>query len=109
MRSLCNTSTYDQQWELNAKPFDLESNALSTRPHAPRVRTYNGCCYTDPSLLLFCSPRFSEHHGIADKLNMCKITDVCVVYLEATQGHEMLRHDPEVEGLNPYLVKLEAV
>ena len=34
MRSLLDTSTHDQQWKLNPKPSDLESNALSTWPHA---------------------------------------------------------------------------
>ena len=35
MRSLPNTSTHDQQWESNPRPSDLESNTLSTGPHAP--------------------------------------------------------------------------
>ena len=30
------TSTHDQQRESNPRPFDLESNALSTKPHDPR-------------------------------------------------------------------------
>ena len=36
MRGLSNTSTHDHQWEPNLWPFDLASNALSTRLHAPR-------------------------------------------------------------------------
>ena len=39
MRSLCNTSTHDQQWELNSRPSDLEKNALSTQPYAPVTTT----------------------------------------------------------------------
>ena len=35
MRNLPGTSTRDQLWELNPRPFDFESNSLSTRPHAP--------------------------------------------------------------------------
>ena len=35
MRSLPDTSTHKQQWKLNPRQFDLESNALSTRPYAP--------------------------------------------------------------------------
>ena len=34
MRSLPDTSTHDQQWELIPGPFDLESNTLSTGSHA---------------------------------------------------------------------------
>ena len=34
MRILPNTFTLDQRWESNPRPFDLESNALPTRPHA---------------------------------------------------------------------------
>ena len=30
IRSLPNTSTHDQHWELNPRPSDLESNALFT-------------------------------------------------------------------------------
>ena len=37
MRSLPDTSTHDQQWELNPRP-DLESDALSTWPHAIKIR-----------------------------------------------------------------------
>ena len=33
IRSLPNTSTHGQHWESNSRPSDLESNALSTRPH----------------------------------------------------------------------------
>ena len=32
---LPNISTYGQHWESNPRPYDLESNALSTWPHAP--------------------------------------------------------------------------
>ena len=35
MRSLPDTSTHNQQWELNPRPSDLASNVLSTWPHAP--------------------------------------------------------------------------
>ena len=35
MKRLPDTSTHDQQWESNARPSDLESNTLSTRPPAP--------------------------------------------------------------------------
>ena len=35
IRSLSDTSTHGQHWESNPRPSDLESNALSTRPHAP--------------------------------------------------------------------------
>ena len=35
IHSLPDTSTDGQHWELNPRPSDLESNALSTRPHAP--------------------------------------------------------------------------
>ena len=35
LRSLPDTSTHDQQWESNARPSDLDSNALSTQAHAP--------------------------------------------------------------------------
>ena len=37
MRSLLDASTHDQQWESNPRPLDLEFNAISTRPHAPRL------------------------------------------------------------------------
>ena len=33
VRSLPSTSTHDKRCESNPRPFDLESNALSTRPH----------------------------------------------------------------------------
>ena len=32
-------STHDQQWELNSRPIDLESSALSTRLHASTIAT----------------------------------------------------------------------
>ena len=35
MQSLPDTSTHGQHRESNPRPSDLESNALSTRPHAP--------------------------------------------------------------------------
>ena len=35
IRRLSDTSTRGQQWESNSRPSDLESNALSTWPHAP--------------------------------------------------------------------------
>ena len=35
MRSLPDSFRHDQQWESNPRPFDLESNALSTGPYAP--------------------------------------------------------------------------
>ena len=35
IRSLPNTSTHGQHWKSSPIPSDLESNALSTRPHAP--------------------------------------------------------------------------
>ena len=38
MGSLLDTSTYDQWWESNPRPFEFESNTLSTGPHA----TING-------------------------------------------------------------------
>ena len=45
MRSLPNASTHDQQWESNPRP-DLESNALSTWPHAlDFLEDSNGCKY----------------------------------------------------------------
>ena len=34
LRSLLDASTHDMQWELNPRPFDLESKALSIRPNA---------------------------------------------------------------------------
>ena len=37
IRSLPDTSTHDQHWELNPRPSDLESNALLTWPHASTV------------------------------------------------------------------------
>ena len=37
-RSLPNTSTYDQQWVLNPRPFDHESKTVSTGPHAPTIK-----------------------------------------------------------------------
>ena len=37
--SLPNTSTHGQRWESNPTPPDLESNALSTDPHAPTSLT----------------------------------------------------------------------
>ena len=37
IRSLHDTSTRGQHWESNQRPSDLESNALSTVPHAPNV------------------------------------------------------------------------
>ena len=40
MRSWPNSSPHDQQWESNPRPFDLESNVLSTQTHAP-------VCYID--------------------------------------------------------------
>ena len=36
MASLPDTFAHSQQWESHPKPFDLESNALSTRPHTPQ-------------------------------------------------------------------------
>ena len=36
IQSLPDSSTHGQHWELNPKPSDLESNALSTDPHAPK-------------------------------------------------------------------------
>ena len=33
--SLPDTSTHGQHWESNPRPSDLESNVLSTGPHAP--------------------------------------------------------------------------
>ena len=36
VRSVPDMSTHEKQWELNPRPFDLESNALSTLPHAPK-------------------------------------------------------------------------
>ena len=38
IRSLPDTSAHDQHWEPNPRPSDLESNALSTGPHAPTLR-----------------------------------------------------------------------
>ena len=38
LRSLPNTYTHGQHWETNPRPSDLESNALSTRPHAPTLQ-----------------------------------------------------------------------
>ena len=40
IRSLPNTSTHGQHWESNSWPSDLESSALSTRPHAPTFIIY---------------------------------------------------------------------
>ena len=37
MKSLPDTSTHDQQWESKPRPFDLESKALTTWPHAPNT------------------------------------------------------------------------
>ena len=37
MRSLPDTCTHDQQWESNPRHLDLESNAPSTRPRAPKI------------------------------------------------------------------------
>ena len=37
IQSLPDTSTHGQHWELNPRPSDLESNALSTRLHAPKL------------------------------------------------------------------------
>ena len=34
IRSLPDTSTHDQHWKSNPRPSDLESNTLSTSPHA---------------------------------------------------------------------------
>ena len=34
MKSLPRMSTHNQQWETNPGPFDHESSALLTRPHA---------------------------------------------------------------------------
>ena len=39
IQSLPDTSTHSEQWESNPRPSDLESNALSTRPHAPTMST----------------------------------------------------------------------
>ena len=47
IQSLPDTSTLGQHWESNPRPSDLESNALSTRPHAPKLiflHLYTGCC-----------------------------------------------------------------
>ena len=72
MRSLPNTSTHDQQWESNPRPFDIESNALSTMPHAPKsrlkmaylmVQLYNSD-YERPSLAIkivfLCVPSYCD-------------------------------------------------
>ena len=40
IRSLPDTSTHSQHWESNPRPSDLESNAVSTGPHAPTYETY---------------------------------------------------------------------
>ena len=39
IRSLPDTSTHGQHWESNPRPSDLESNALSTWPRAPKLIT----------------------------------------------------------------------
>ena len=38
IQSLPDTSTHGQHRELNTRPSDLESNALSTGPHAPTIQ-----------------------------------------------------------------------
>ena len=38
IESLPDTLTHGQHWELNPRPSDLESNALSTWPHASSYR-----------------------------------------------------------------------
>ena len=47
--SLPDTSTHGQHWESNPRPSDLESNALSTWPHAPKltsqILTFGRFCY----------------------------------------------------------------
>ena len=44
IQSFPDTSTHGQQWESNPKPSDPESNALSTRPHAPTLAGHSGVC-----------------------------------------------------------------
>ena len=39
MRSLIDTSTYKQEWELKPKSFGFEPNALSTWSHAASLAT----------------------------------------------------------------------
>ena len=39
LRSLPDTYTHDQQWESNPRPFNLESNVISTPLHA-----HDGVC-----------------------------------------------------------------
>ena len=48
-----NTSTYDQQWESNPSPTDLESSTLFTGPHAPML-FYQGLY--KQHILLICFP-----------------------------------------------------
>ena len=53
IRSLPDTSTYGQHWDSNPRPSDLESNALSTGPHALYIWKYT---YTGPQLRLMHKP-----------------------------------------------------
>ena len=55
MRSLPDTFTYDQEWELNQKPFDLESEAQATQLHAPTKSTGMKRLCTHLSLASSCS------------------------------------------------------
>ena len=47
IRSLPDTSTHGQHWESNPRPSDLESNALTTGPHAPNIS------WRDPAVICF--------------------------------------------------------
>ena len=40
IQNLPDTFTHGQHWESNPRPFDLESNALSTEPDAPDNRNW---------------------------------------------------------------------
>ena len=51
IQSLPDTSTCGQHWESNPRPSDLESNALSTRPHDP-TRDFVTCCKWNVCLLM---------------------------------------------------------
>ena len=55
MRSLPDTFTYDQEWQLNQKPFDLESEAQATQLHAPTKSTGMKRLCTHLSLASSCS------------------------------------------------------
>ena len=78
-KSLSDTSTHDQQWESDPWPFDLESNALSTRLHAspPSTGRYSHIGWISVRVYLawlnlwLCFRTHSRHAACKLKVRVC--------------------------------------